>query len=319
MHASKTPPVPQTAKPPRRTAAADLCHQMAGGKPAGNLQHRYLADLQRQADGSVPVRRLMGLQAMASVSTSTLQRVGDPPYKKEITLQTNYVTLGLRNPKSRVAADDVDDYVVMNFSSKGKSRPPVWLDRVKATTQGQHKVAWVAIWNALQQCVGYNLSTADMILSEIITNSQVPMIDDGPMIQATMGHRTPPKADTLIAKAHNYLASRQRDNPSWPAEGTEEEKKAQLDGKGERALVKELAHWQGFDTAGPASDATDFFTGGRMELLFDTTDRDEEERRDVAQIASRELKIHNPEAFAAYETQAMEWVSARANVDMEDE
>jgi hypothetical protein len=287
------------------------CHPAAGA---------HSADVHAPAS----VERLHALQRLADRSVA-LQRIGQPPYPKDITLQTKYVTLALKyadRSKSSVQPGEVRGYLVTRFSAQGKDRPPVWSKGVQQAEQGQHKVAWVAIWTAIEQCVGYDLTDATTVMNQIINQSGIAPTNDP--VQGNVlpvgNVSTPQAADNLLMLAHNYLAGRQQDDPSWAVTGTQAQVKAQLSGKGERALRAVLSKWQIFDPDDPKdlSKAIALLKSPGMDNLFDTTGRKKKERIDAANRAISELEIHNNDLFGDVEDQVRTFVAAKAQLTVSD-
>jgi hypothetical protein len=236
-----------------------------------------------------------------------VQRVGSAPYRRDVVLQTNYVTLALRHPAAQAVPDDpaqIDQYVVARVEAI--ARPPVYDQGAQQGNQGQHKVAWVAIWTALQRMIGQKLSDAAATMNDIIAVSGVHLVADNPGVMVVGGASSPAVADALIVQAHNYLVSKQADNPSWPSNDPD-----QLKGKGERALVGPLQTWQAASPADvPPTDVIPFLDTN-LRGLFDTTGRAGPEKLDAAQRARAELRIHNPTLFATYTTQIDQWLQSR--------
>ena len=278
------------------------------------------------ADPAVPpsVRRLQAMQQLADGSRA-VQRIGKQPYRKDLTLQSKYVTLALKYPdrsKTAISDGEAGNYVVTRLSAQGKARPPVWSKGVQQVDQGQHKVAWVAIWTAIEQCEGYDLDDALAVMRQIISASGVAPTQDGIQgnVFPTGLASTPAAADTLLMMAHNYLAGRQMDDPSWAVTGTAAQVRAQLSGKGERALRTVLSKWQIFDPNDPTdiSKAVALLKSKGMDNLFDTTGRQKQERIDAANRAIDELEIHNPDLFGSVEAQVKTFVAAKADLQLAD-
>lgn len=154
-------------------------------------------------------------------------------------------------------------------------------------------------------------------MQQIIDNSGVAPTGDGAgEIQAVMNANSPAQADNLIMLAHNYLAGRQMANPAWEATGSQAQIKAQLSGKGERALRSVLTKWQVLDPSDQeeVKEALALLKAPQMQLLFDTTGRAKAERVDAAARALLELEIHNPELFADVEDRARAFIATQANL-----
>jgi hypothetical protein len=270
------------------------------------------------------VQRLGALQRLADRSP-VVQRLGVAPYHKDITLQTKYVTLALQYPdrsKTHISGAEARNYIVSRFTAQGKDRPPVWSKGVQQADQGQHKVAWVAIWTAIERCVGYDLSDAAAVMEDIIAQSGIAPTADpvGGNVVAVGQNATPAAADALLMRAHNYLAGRQMADPSWAATGTAAQVKAQLSGKGERALRAVLAKWQVYDPSDPGdlAKAVALLSAPAMDNLFDTTGRNKAQRIDAARRAVLELEIHNPELFDDIETDVRAFVALKAKLAKKD-
>jgi hypothetical protein len=259
-----------------------------------------------------------------NASSAPIQRVGNPPYKKEISLQTPYVVLRIKHPTSDniaasgAAADPaadlqtkVNQYQVIQFDAKGKQRPPAYIGGQASPVQGQHKVAWTAIWNALGRCIGQTLPAAKATMTDIFAKSGLSEANpENPVITTTMQLSSPLAADALIKQGHDYLVKRQKDNPSWAATGSADEKKSQLDGKGEKGLIDTMYAWQNTSAVDPnVTDAVvkEFFTDSFIKLLFDVTGRSGAELTDVLARAKRELRIHNSALAQKYDALIDQW------------
>jgi hypothetical protein len=96
--------------------------------------------------------------------------------------------------------------------------------------------------------------------------------------------------------------------------------KAQLSGKGERALQAVLSKWQIFDPDDPKdlSKAIALLKSPGMDNLFDTTGRKKKERIDAANRAISELEIHNNDLFGDVEDQVRTFVAAKAQLTVSD-
>ncbi|MEO9967158.1 MAG: hypothetical protein ABJF11_15270 [Reichenbachiella sp.] len=282
------------------------------------------------ANNSRQVNQLMAYENMASrrpdMSQATpplrtynnsenavVQRVGDPPYKREIRLQTQYVKIALRHDvNASVGADGIDGYKIWSISATG--RPPVFQDGEQMKNQGQHKVAWRAIWAVLDLLLDQSLANATTILNQIIQNSAVPIVQEDVVITPVgveaNGHPTksPQVADELLTLAHIYLCSKQRDNPSWESDDPD-----QLKGKGEVALKNPLSIWQDEDSSD--AEIMSLFSPGPMEVkmsrLLDTTDRSDDEKDEARDRAATELLTHNPAAFAKYKNVILQWLATK--------
>jgi Domain of unknown function (DUF4157) len=254
-------------------------------------------------DSADPSRKGRGLKN----TLAPRQLKGKAPYKKEITLQTKYTSLTAQNTTHNVSGDQVNEYAITNFYAT--NRPPAYLGGEKLKVQGQHKVAWCAIWGALQRCIGKKIDDAAYTMQEIVNQSGVTMYDDEPNVSVCLDYSSPQKLDDLIVKGHNYLVSKQVDNPAWLPQGTEEEKKSQLKGKGEKELGQLLYIWQNLDPDKRTDvDIVYFLNSTAIGKMFDTTGRDDIELADVQNRAKIELKIHNPALYAKFQTEIDTWV-----------
>jgi hypothetical protein len=231
---------------------------------------------------------------------------GGAEFERDLTLMTNYVQLRINHPGKRygerVAQGDADGFQVRSLEAI--ARPPV----SDLDTQGQHKVAWRAIWGALARCHERLLPEAHTTMDEIIRLGAKggAAADETPEVKIAMGHRGPARAHDLVLKAHNYLVARQSDKPSWHSVKAEE-----LKGKGERALGEAMDIWQAFTAETAGDDVREFFGGVKIQKLFDMTGREEKDITDVIGRARTELRVHNPTAFAAHGAIVEEWLAAR--------
>ncbi len=308
--------------PDLHTAAHEAAHvvqqrggvQLAGGVgAAGDVYEQHADAVADRVVAGASAESLLDVRAGDGQAVSQMvQRKGDPPYRQELVLSTPFAKLSLKHPdRGRVEADEVGDYEI-KWLLATPARPPVYQDG-EETKQGQHKVAWVAITHALDRLAGQRLEDADAILDSIIAMSGVEVIDSAVVITPVDGARTPAAADQLLTRAHNYLCARQRDNPSWASTD-----KAQLKGKGERGLVAVLGEWQAVDAT--AKDARKIVRAmfsthadepSPMNMLLDTAGRDSDEADDAIARARRELQIHNPDAFAAFEGDIEAWLDRK--------
>ncbi|NLW91395.1 MAG: hypothetical protein GXY34_07325 [Syntrophomonadaceae bacterium] len=238
-----------------------------------------------------------------------LQMAGNGPYKRELRLQTNYVRMAVRHDHDNVKSGEVDDYEVISVGIV--NRPPTYLKGNLMENQGQHKVAWRAIWGALELFVGLKIPDAWGVMQRLITDYGKPMRNDHPAVYIAGERTSPVTIDNLLKSAHNYLCTRQWDDPSWPSNDPD-----QLKGKGETALKSPLAIWA--DAADDMQDAevlSMFQTGTslerKMSKLLDTTGRSIEEKQDARQRAKEELKLHNPDAYPLYKKEINDWLQTK--------
>lgn len=223
-------------------------------------------------------------------------------YEKDLTVQTNYVTLRMSKKEEGSGDEEENQFIVNALTAEGRDRPPVWIEGLKQENQGQHKVAWVAIHSALKLCNGKNLEEAKTKMDEITKNSGIMLDDNEVKVESVNKKNYPTKAKELIEKAHKYLTSRQKDSPSWKSTDPKE-----LAGKGEIALKEQLKGWQ---------QATDLNEDGvkslleQMTTLFDVTGRQGKELIDVKNRAKKELNIHNSKLYTKFQKQVDDWVDS---------
>jgi Domain of unknown function (DUF4157) len=220
---------------------------------------------------------------------NVVQRRGNPPYKKEISISTTYLTLRFEHPRGGAQNDtEAEEYVVKSLDIHS-ARPPVYLEGIKETNQGQHKVAYAGIAAVLHLMEGQNLSEAQAALQTICVGCGAPMVvNSNVKINVVGGASSPQAADDLIIQAHNYLVSMQRDDPSWKSDDPD-----QLKGKGERSLRSHLRTFQRHGPVWRQQSALDMFDpGGVMDKLVDLTGRTDEEMDDAEDLVRRNLMVH---------------------------
>jgi len=257
------------------------------------------ASLEAEAD-ELGARAARGEPARVSGRTSAsvggggaIQLKGKPPFERDLSLSTSYVSLRLYHEGKKYGQTVEDEKDANGFSVtniQATARPPV----AGLENQGQHKVAWVAIWKVLERLKGKAVLVADSTMDGIISDYGKTLPTDEPEITVAQNRSSPKSADTLISKAHRYLVARQADDASWPSDDPD-----QLAGKGERGLGAPLAKWQAFEgTADEKDDVAALFAeSSKMNKLFDATGRDDKETADAAGKAYSELRLHNPTAF----------------------